>query len=44
MFGNPRFYQSMKMTIKEKSTLLTMQGWISLREDCGIAVKKLSLT
>jgi len=34
----------MKMTIKEKSTLLTMQGWISLREDCGIAVKKLSLT
>ena len=30
--------------IKEKSTLLTMQGWISLREDCGIAVIKHSLT
>jgi len=25
----------------KKSTLLTMQGWISLRENCGIAVKKL---
>jgi len=32
------------MTMKEKSTLLTMQDWISLREDCGIAVRKLSLT
>jgi len=41
---NPHFYQSMKMTMKEKSTLLTMQGWISLREDCGKAVRKLSLT
>ena len=41
---NPHFYQSVKMTIKETSTLLTMQGWISLREDCGIAVRKLSLT
>jgi len=41
---NPHFYQSMKMIIKEMSTLLTMQGWISLREDCGIAVRKLSLT
>ena len=28
---NPRFCQSMKMTMKDKSTLLTMQGWISLR-------------
>ena len=37
----PTLYQSMKMTIKETSTLLTMQGWISLREDCGIAVRKL---
>jgi len=34
----------MKMTIKEKSTLLSMQGWISLQEDSGIAVRKLSLT
>ena len=41
---NPHFHQSVKMIIKEKSTLLTMQGWISLREDCGIAVRKLSLT
>jgi len=41
---NPHFYQSMKMTLKEKSTLRTTQGWISLREDCGIAVRKLSLT
>jgi len=39
---NPHFYQSMRMTMKEESTLLTMQGWISLREDCGIAVRKLS--
>ena len=30
--------------IKEKSTMLTMQGWISLQEDCGITVRKLSLT
>ena len=35
---NPHFYQSMKMTIEEKSKLLTMQGWISLREDCGKAM------
>jgi len=28
---------------REKSTLLTMQGWMSLREECGIAVRKLSL-
>jgi len=41
---NPNIYQLMKMTMKEKSTLLTIQGWISLREDCGIAVRKLSLT
>jgi len=41
---NPHFYQSMKIAIKEKSTLLTMQGWISLQEDGGIAVRKLSLT
>ena len=33
-----------EMIIKEKSTLLTMQRWISLREDCGIAVRKRSLT
>jgi len=27
---NPHFYQSMKMTIKEKSTLLTMQGRLDI--------------
>jgi len=41
---NPLFCQSTKMAVKEKSTLLTMQGWTSLREDCGTAVRKLSLT
>jgi len=41
---NPHFCQSTKMTMKEKSTLLTMQGWTSPREDGGIAVRKLSLT
>jgi len=41
---NLHFCQSMKTTLKEKSILLTMQGWISLQEDCGIAVRKLSLT
>jgi len=30
--------------MKEKSTLLTMQGWISLQGDCEIAMRKLSLT
>jgi len=40
---SPHFCQSMKMILKEKSTLLTMQVWVSLREDCGIAVRKLSL-
>ena len=33
-----------KMTMKEKSTLLTMQGWIPQQENCGIAARKLSLT
>jgi len=32
------------MIMKEESTLLTMQDWISLQEDCGIAVRKLCLT
>ena len=41
---NPHFCQSTKMTLKEKSTVLTMQCWICLWEDCGIAVRKLSLT
>jgi len=40
----PTLLPSLKMAIKEKPTLLTIQGWISLREDCGIAVRKLSLT
>jgi len=33
---NSIFCQSPKMTLKEKSTLLTMQGWTSPREDYGI--------
>ena len=40
----PTLLPSLKMAIKEKPTLLTIQGWISLREDCGIAVRKLPLT
>ena len=41
---NPQFCRSTKMTMKEKSTLLTIQGWTFLLEDCGIAVRKLPLT
>jgi len=41
---NPQFCQSTKTILKEKSTLLTMQGWIFLQEDCGMAARKHSLT
>ena len=41
---NPHFCQSVETILKEKSTLLAMQGWIFLHEDYGIAVRKPSLT
>jgi len=41
---NPHFCQLTKTILKERSTLLTIQGWVFLREDCGIAVRKRSLT
>jgi len=41
---NLHFCQSTKTIFEEKSTLLTMQAWIFMQEDCGIAVRKHSLT
>ena len=41
---NLHFCQSIKMILKEKSILLTIQGRTFLQEDCEIAVRKHSLT
>ena len=40
----PTLLQINEKDHEKKSTLLTMQGWISLLEDCGRAVRELSLT
>ena len=40
----PTLFPINENDFERKSTLLTMQGWISLQEDCGIALRNCSLT